>query len=376
MTPTDRMRVSLVRCRTYEPSEVEGAVRQAVDLLGGISAFVRPGARVLVKPNMLTDAAPDTGIDTHPEVVRAVLRLVKSVTPHVVCGDAPSVFGEKRDVDRVYEISGIRRVCVEEGVEMVYFNSPRLRGPFPLTDQLDTCDCAVSVSKLKTHGLTVLTAGVKNCFGFVVGMNKLKIHRDFPHPADLCRTLVDIYELCRPHLSICDAVTAMQGEGPGSSGQLRTLGLVAASTDALALDVVLAQVMGLEPEDVPTNREGLRRAAAAGRPLDVALCGEPLDTFVAKDFLLPRTTFLHRIPRGLLSMARVLLRMRLDIDARHCQVCGLCAKSCPGHAIENRNGRMAIDPRRCILCLCCQEICPHGAVSIKKGLFLRLLEKA
>jgi len=369
----DPIPVSLARCRTYETLEVEAAVRRAVDALGGIRAFIRPGERVLVKPNLLTDALPEAGVDTHPEVLRAVLRCIKAVTPHIVCGDAPSVWGKRRDVDRVYEVSGMRRVCDEEGVQMVYFNIPRLRGRYPLTDWLEKCDRVVSVSKFKTHGFTVLTAGIKNCYGFVVGMNKMKIHGESPCPQDLCRALVDIYELCRPHLNICDGIVAMEGEGPGSSGTLRTMELVAASPDALALDMVLAQIMGLEPDAIPTNREAMQRAQASGRTLDVAACGAPLASFVVKDFVLPRTTFFHRAPRWLLGAAKTLLRLRPVIDPAYCRVCGVCQKGCPASAIDNRGGRMVIDAQRCILCLCCQELCPHHAVSIKKSLFLRLM---
>jgi len=365
--------VSLKRCRSYDTADVETAVAQAVSALGGIGAFVREGARVLVKPNLLTDAAPEAGITTHPEVVRAVLRLVKSVTPDVVCGDGPSVWGEKKDVDRVYEMTGMRRVCEEEGVELVYFNTPRLHGRIPLTDWLEKCDCVVNVSKLKTHAFTVLTAGVKNCYGFVVGMNKMKIHGDFPRPADLCRVLVDIFELCRPHLNICDGITAMQGEGPGSSGTLRSMELIAASPDALALDMVLAQVMGLRPEDIPTTREALRRLREEGRAPEVALRGDPLKAFAVRDYILPRTTFFHRAPGWVLFLVKTLLRMRPCIDADRCRVCGVCQKGCPVHAIGDRGGRMVIDGDKCILCLCCQELCPHGAVAVKKSLFLRLI---
>jgi len=365
--------VSLARCRTYETAEVEAAVRRALDAIGGVRAFIRPGERVLVKPNLLSDASPESGVDTHPEVVRAVLRSIKTVTPHVVCGDAPSVWGKRRDVDRVYEVSGMRRVCNEEGAEMVYFNTPCLRGRYPLTDWLDKCDRVVSVPKLKTHNFTVLTAGIKNCFGFVVGMNKMKLHGEFPRPQDLCRVFVEIYELCRPHLTICDGITAMEGEGPGSGGTLRTMELVAASPDALALDIVLAQVMGLEPAAIPTNREAMQRAAARGRPFEVAVCGAPLSSFVAKDFVLPGTTLLHRVPGWMLAGTKTLVRMRPAIDAGRCRVCGVCQKGCPGHAIANKDGRMVIEAQRCILCLCCQELCPHRAISIKKSFFLRLI---
>ena len=88
---TDK-RVSLVNCRSYDTAEVEAAVRRSVDLLGGVDKFVKPGETVLIKPNMLTDALPESGIDTHPEVVRAVIRLLKSATRNIFCGDSPSVW--------------------------------------------------------------------------------------------------------------------------------------------------------------------------------------------------------------------------------------------------------------------------------------------
>ncbi|MGE5279567.1 MAG: DUF362 domain-containing protein [Deltaproteobacteria bacterium] len=364
--------VSLERCPTYETARVEAAVRRALDLLGGIGAFVPPGARVLVKPNLLTDTAPEAGVTTHPEVVRAVLRCVKSVTPHVVCGDAPSVWGERKDVERVYAVTGMRRVCEEEGVAMVHFNTPRLRGSYPLTDQLDACERVISVPKFKTHGFTVLTAGVKNCYGFVVGMNKMKIHGDRPHPADLCAALVDIYEHCAPHLTVVDGITAMEGEGPGSSGTLRRLELVAASPDALAVDMVLAQIMGLEPQDIPTNREALRRRAAGAATPRIEVRGVAVDAFLVPDFALPRTTFFHRAPRWLLKFVRILLRMKPAIDAGKCRVCGVCRAACPAHAITQAR-RVTIEGKKCILCLCCQEVCPHGAVGLKKSLFLRMM---
>jgi uncharacterized protein (DUF362 family) len=126
-------KVSLVRCESYDAAQVQAAVAEAVRLLGGIGRFVKPGEKVLLKPNLLTDAPPEKGVDTHPEVVRAVIRLLRPVTRHIVCGDSPSVWGEKKDVNRVYEVSGIKKVCAEEGVELVYFSGSRLVKGYPLT---------------------------------------------------------------------------------------------------------------------------------------------------------------------------------------------------------------------------------------------------
>ncbi len=145
--------VSLVKCRSYDTAEVESAVKRSVELLGGVEKFIKPEERVLIKPNLLTDARPEEGIDTHPEVVRAVIRLIKPLTKNIYCGDAPGVFEGKKDIDRVYEVSGIRRVCKEEGIELVYFTQAKMKGSYPLTDWIDKCDRLISVPKFKTHGL-------------------------------------------------------------------------------------------------------------------------------------------------------------------------------------------------------------------------------
>ena len=78
-------RVSLVRCESYDTGLVFDAVKKSVDLIGGIEAFVRPGMKVLLKPNLLSARAPEDAVDTHPEVVRAVVRLVKGAggTPFI-----------------------------------------------------------------------------------------------------------------------------------------------------------------------------------------------------------------------------------------------------------------------------------------------------
>jgi uncharacterized protein (DUF362 family)/ferredoxin len=365
--------VAFSRCMDYDPTRVEAAVRAAVDRIGGIAIFIRPGERVLIKPNLLTDASPEQGITTHPEVVRAVIRLVKTVTPNVICGDSPSVWGEKRDVERVYGVTGMRRVCDEEGVRLVLFNNPKLRGGYPLTGWIDEVDRVVNVPKFKTHGLTVLTAGVKNLYGFLVGMNKMKVHRDCPHPEALSRVVMDIYESRPPDLNICDGIVAMEGEGPGSSGTLRSLGLIAASRDALALDMALAQVMGLNPHDIPTNREGMRRGLRNASVLNIKIVGDPLTDFLGEPFVLPRTTFLHKTPTWVLDIARNFFSMKPVIGPA-CVVCGQCGRGCPAGAIEQQGDRMVIDLKKCILCLCCQEICPKGAVGIQKNFFLRVLQ--
>ena len=88
-----RSRVALVRCDSYDVGEVESAVRAGLDLLGGISAFMRPGEKIVLKPNLLLGSDPKKCVTTHPSVLRAVGRLVGETGASVYYGDSPS-FGK------------------------------------------------------------------------------------------------------------------------------------------------------------------------------------------------------------------------------------------------------------------------------------------
>jgi uncharacterized protein (DUF362 family)/Pyruvate/2-oxoacid:ferredoxin oxidoreductase delta subunit len=370
-------KVSLVRCGSYDAAQVQAAVAEAVRLLGGIERFVKPGEKVLLKPNLLTDVPPEKGVDTHPEVVRAVIRLLRPVTRHIVCGDSPSVWGEKKDVNRVYEVSGIKKVCAEEGVELVYFSGSRLVKGYPLTAWAFSCDRLINIPKFKTHGFTILTACLKNLFGLVVGMHKMKIHFDHPRAADLSRVIVDIYEARRPDLNIVDGITAMEGEGPGSAGTLKHMGLIAAGGDGVCVDMVLAHLMRQDVLAIPTNKEAVRRGLGPRHLDDIDVLGGPLDDFTAESFRLPKASILARLPRMPKVLSRLLtafLSLKPYVEASQCRFCGICAKSCPAEAIRLDAGGVRFRRSKCILCFCCQEVCPHGAIDVRKNFFLRLIK--
>lgn len=79
--------VSLVKCSDYEQERVTAAIKEAVDRLGGIEQYVKPGDRVLLKFNLLVVAAPEKAITTHPAVVRAMIRQVQAAGGVPLVGD-------------------------------------------------------------------------------------------------------------------------------------------------------------------------------------------------------------------------------------------------------------------------------------------------
>ena len=219
----DRPSVSLVRCATYDYDSltVDASVRKAVDLLGGISEHVKSGERILIKPNMLAARRPDQAVTTHPEVMRATIRLVKEAGGIPVVGDSPAGPSTERILRHLADRTGISEVCAQEEVpfalfteyETVAYDDGKVAKTFDLTKTLQEVDAVISLAKLKTHSFTRYTGAVKNLFGLVHGLKKAEYHMRMRAPEAFSEMLVDLAEHVRPRLTIMDGVVGMDGEG-------------------------------------------------------------------------------------------------------------------------------------------------------------------
>lgn len=365
--------VSIVRCKDYTPALVQQATRQSIDLLGGIANFIKPQSRVLVKPNLLMAKGPESGIDTHPEVLRAVIRILKEIGCSISVGDSPSAWGRQiENVQEVYRRSGTERVCEEESVSLIKLDKRRWREKFPLAAALDECDYVVSVPKFKTHDFTVLTAAIKNPFGLVSGTYKTELHKKYSDPDSFANILVDVYAEVRPALSIVDGIVAMEGDGPGTGGKLRNTGLILAGSDAVALDSVLALIMGVNPQDILPTRVASLRGLGVADINSIRILGEKLEDAIGEPFQLPATSPYHRIPRPIIELAKKLIRFYPKVDYNKCILCEACIKACPKKVISMKLNKIAIDYSGCISCFCCQEACPSAAIKVKKSIVARL----
>lgn len=367
-------RVSIVKCKSYEPGLVLDSTKKAIDLLGGISSFIQPKSKVLLKPNLLMGRGPESGIDTHPEVVRAVVRVLKEIDCSIYLGDGPSVWGRHADnVNEVYRISGMTKICEEEGVELVDFEHRRWREKFPLAAWLDKCDCVVNIPKFKTHQLTTLTGAIKNLFGLVWKTHKTELHKKYFDISDFSGILVDVYEEVKPALTVIDGIIAMEGDGPGTGGKLRNCGLLFAGRDCVALDSILALIMGLKPLDVLTTREAAARGLGSADIKEISILGERLkDITESRPFILPSTSLKTRLPRPIVDIARKLIRYYPCEDEDNCIKCASCINTCPNKAITIKRGRLIFDYAKCIACFCCQEVCNEAAIKIKKNIWAKM----
>ena len=366
-------KVALARCKDYSSEQVDRAVDKVLNLLGGIDSIIKPNSKVLINPNLLADSQPEECITTHPRVVESIILQLKKINADIYVGDGPGVIGEKKNIDRVFEATGMKEACQRQGVKLAYFDKPVLKGSLPIADWINRCDYIINVPKFKTHGITKLTAAIKNPFGFVLGKHKTKLHKDHLDVGDFCKQVVDIFELVKPALTIVDAVISMEGEGPGSSGTKIDTELILASCDAVAVDSVLATIMGLFPKDILTTKEAAIRKLGEADINNIDILGEKLGEFIYSNFKLPKISLLYSMPKPLLKLAKILSLHKMVVDRELCRSCGKCIEMCPVGAIDYKREKAFINSRKCVLCCCCQEICPYKSISIKKNILLKIL---
>jgi uncharacterized protein (DUF362 family) len=243
-----RSKVSLVK--TKEPYV---GVRRAIELLD-LRAFGIKDARVLVKPNLCSPfPAEEIPAITHPDVIGALVRYLREEgAAEILVGDEP-VWGLKASF--CYERSGVKTVVEREGGRMIDFEEDRRvvkKVPHGRVYQtisvpaiIDEVDILINVPKMKTSIMTLVTLCLKNLFGLVPFKDRKRFHRG----VDLSYALIDIAHVIKPDLNLIDAIIAMEGMG-AHSGTPRSMGLLIASADMVAAEIVGTEVMGfnyLEP---------------------------------------------------------------------------------------------------------------------------------
>lgn len=246
--------VSLLQAHSYELNALHQSITAVLKPLGGLSAFVKPGDRVLLKPNLLTGARPGKECTTRPEVVYCVAQMVQELGGKPFLADSPA-FGSARGVA---EANGYLPLIEALDLPIVELHGQRYTVDNPEFGHLRLCkeameaDVVINLPKVKSHCQLTLTLGVKNLFGCVPGKMKAWWHMEAGKDCDrFGEMLVETARAINPDLTIVDGIIGHEGNGP-SGGEPRALGLLAASNHIFALDRALVEVLGADPNQVPT----------------------------------------------------------------------------------------------------------------------------
>ncbi|MBI5895441.1 MAG: DUF362 domain-containing protein [Desulfobacterales bacterium] len=319
----------MIHPATYE--NVRPAVERAFELF----PLDLKGKKVLIKPNLLRGSKAEEGVVTHPAVLRAVVEKVESMGPaQIVVGDNPGLFGYGAN-EQSFQQTGLMEAAkgyyrnIGNDARSLAFN-PAFASRVSISQAILDADVVISLPKFKTHGLTVITGAIKNSYGMLPGAQKAKIHKE--------------------------------GNGPASP-DLRDIGVIMAADNAVAMDAVMAHMMGCPPERLPF----LQKAKALGLgDYDLAKIDIDGELKQIPNFKLPSLAgeaiagnaaiqaFLH---------SKTVLRPKADPTL--CTACGTCVAQCPAEALSIPEELPRVDADKCIVCFCCQEICPEKAITLQ-----------
>lgn len=374
--------VSVRKYREYELAGLKDIVNACMDDIGGLSSMINRSDKVLLKPNLLRSSSPGQAIITHPTFVEAVAELLVDYGAQLSLGDSPPL----GNLSRVLSKSGYDNFMKRLNVKPCPFirkrsldcQENRLFRRLELAEEVFEFDKVINLPKIKTHCQMGLTLAIKNLFGTVIGTDKASWHLRAGKNIDSFATLlVQIYEQISPAVSIVDGVLGMEGNGP-NSGKPRLIGIVAAGQDAVALDSVIAYLLGFPINLVKTCAVGSELGLGVADPAGTTIVGDELKGFPLADFERPKSMTMSWNLSYWNPLRRFLenhIITKPSIDASICRNCGVCMNHCPPGAIKNDNGVMKIDRRICISCFCCHELCVNDAVVIVEPYLGKLMSK-
>jgi uncharacterized protein (DUF362 family)/Pyruvate/2-oxoacid:ferredoxin oxidoreductase delta subunit len=342
-------------------------VREAVNRAFELFPLQCSEKNVLIKPNVLRSSEAKEGIVTHPSLLRAVVEKVESMKPaSIIVGDNPGLFNYGAN-EESFITTGLMDAAkgyyenIGNDPVQVAFN-PAFLPTVTISRFVLEADIIISLPKFKTHGLTVVTGAIKNSYGYLPGALKAKLHKAAGNPERFHEMLVDVFRLRIPDLFLVDAVVGMEGNGPASA-DLRDIGLVLASDNAVALDSVIATMMGCEPGRLRFLQKA-KEVGLGDYDLDkIEIIGELKQL---PGFRLPplggEAIMENETLQQVIHMRTV---VRPQADPELCTACGTCIDHCPVSALTMIDNLPLVDADTCITCFCCQEMCPEKAIELR-----------
>jgi len=351
----------MIRSASYENA------RQAIDRAFELFPLNLKGKKILIKPNVLRASKAEEGITTHPAVLRAVVEKIENMQPaDIVVGDNPGLsnYGANEESfvkTGLMEAAGGYYQNIGSDSQNVGFNTAFLP-TVNISRIVLEADIIVSLPKFKTHGLTTLSGAIKNSYGFLPGAQKGKLHKVAGSPKRFHEMLIDVFQLRIPDLFIVDAVVGMEGNGPVSP-DLRDIGLILASDNAVAMDAVIAKMMGCEPAQLRFLQKAKEVGLGDYELSTIEVIGRMKQL---PDFKLPPLGGEANInDKHLQDRLQQLTLLLPQADPELCTGCGTCVDQCAAMALTMHDNLPQVDADSCITCFCCQEICPEKAMTLK-----------
>lgn len=250
-----------------DEAAVDDGLHRLLDLLGDPLAGLRPGADVLIKPNLFQTRP---GFHVSPALLAAIARVVAEHGARPVIAERTHAIYE---ILRDHEAARYARVVSFDDLPLRITDIPgatSLRVPIALPELILDCDYFIGVPQLRTHASVVYSNAMKNLVGLLPGYTTRIVHM-----AGVDESTVDLNVLRPQDLVVCDGTTVIEGNYP-MDGQARKVGFLAAARNAVALDVAVGTLAGFDPDSVAYLRDAHERGMGPLKLEDIELLGTPL----------------------------------------------------------------------------------------------------
>lgn len=408
------MKVSFHIVNSYDSNIIKEKIKKAVDNIGGFSNFFSNDDKILLKPNLLASDSPETGVVTHPIFFEVVIQFFieesksNNLSLQIACGDSPAVSSGVK----VAKDCGILQVCEKYNIPFIEFKEKvTINGSknniiknFEVSKEALEFDKIISLPKLKNHGLTVFTGGVKNLFGCIPGKTKAYYHTRFADSVIFSKMLVDLSDSLKTGICIMDGIIAHEGHGPRGGNPIK-LGYLIVGENPFIVDLLASTLVGYNPEQIPFLKYYSEKHKVSLDIKDHEIYGDKL--IFRKDFKrissFKSSTIPSKFRKGFIY--NNIISSKPVFSRSKCIFCMQCYNICPTNPksikivtkkanynkesfeenyndlnqtnkIEKNNIKKLIyNYDTCIRCFCCQEICPNKAINIKHSIVGKILKK-
>ena len=365
----DKKQVSYRYCENYAFNAVKNPVEKIFFSFPELNNILKPGIKVLIKPNLIAARHPDRATTVHPAIIRAVVDYLSKYNCEIVIGDSPAGTYNSNILEKLYKTCELTSIpedyncklnydCSEESISLPHGKAlKKLSMIKPAVD----ADFIINIAKLKTHGLTRLTCATKNLFGVMPGVLKFRQHLAMSDIQIFSQMLIDISAYFDGRIfNLVDGIVGMEGEGPTNGDPIHT-GALFGGWDSQSVDVLACHIMGININTVPTlkNYKGIE---------NINLINS--DGVKTYNYELPperARSIPDSVPKWVQNLFTELTVPKPIIVKKSCKKCNICVESCPPQIIKMQKGGAHISTyTECIKCYCCQETCPHKAITLSK----------
>jgi len=225
-------------------------VREALSRLGFPGRFLKPGMKVVIKPNAAWSRTPEQAATTHPSLVAEAVKACREA-------GAKSVEVVENPCDNYrscFRVSGIQEAAEKAGAEMIPLSETKDFVPVVLPSakklkkaeisrRILEADLLINLPIAKNHGSAIVTGAMKNHMGAVE-------NRFFFHKTDLDQCIADLCTLLHPQITILDCTRILLTRGPKGPGKVKVLDRIVAGTDQVAVDAFATGYFDLKPSDI------------------------------------------------------------------------------------------------------------------------------